>query len=127
MAGPTRKKADGALLMALACGATVESAARKAGLGERTAYRRLADPAFQEQLASLRFETVQRTAAMLCAASLEAVKTLVSLQEPSVPAAVRLGAARSILELGAKLREIVELEQRLTAVERKMNQPNPEG
>jgi hypothetical protein len=113
--------------MALACGATVENAARKAGIGERTAYRRLADPAFQEQLASLRFETVQRTAAMLSAASLEAVKTLVTLQEPSVPAAVRLGAARSILELGSKLREMVELEQRLNAVERRMSQPSPEG
>jgi hypothetical protein len=113
--------------MALACGATVESAARKAGMGERTAYRRLSDPAFQEQLASLRFETVQRTAAMLSAASLEAVKTLVSLQESSVPAAVRLGAARSILELGSKMREMVELEQRLAGVERRLSQPSTEG
>jgi hypothetical protein len=123
MAGASRKKADGALLMALACGATVESAARKTGLGERTVYRRLADPAFQEQLASLRFETVQRSAAMLSAASLEAVKTLVSLQEASVPAPVRLGAARSILEFGSKLRETVELEQRLTALEQRISRP----
>jgi hypothetical protein len=34
-----------ALVRALACGATVEHAARQAGLGERTAYRRLRDPA----------------------------------------------------------------------------------
>jgi ribosomal protein S9 len=64
---------------------------------------------------------------MLSAASLEAVKTLVSLQEPSVPAAVRLGAARSILELGSKLREMVELEQRLLVVERRISQPNHDG
>ena len=123
MAGASRKKADGALLMALACGATVESAARKTGLGERTVYRRLADPAFQEQLANLRFETVQRSAAMLSAASLEAVKTLVALQDASVPPPVRLGAARSILEFGSKLREMVELEQRLTALEQRLSRP----
>jgi len=42
-----RKEADEALLQALACGATVETAAQRAGIGERTAYRRLADPEFQ--------------------------------------------------------------------------------
>jgi hypothetical protein len=47
----TRKiAADKALLTALACGATVEQAARKAGLGERTVYRRLDDPEFLQRL-----------------------------------------------------------------------------
>jgi len=36
-----RKNADQLLLMALACGATVEAAARSAGISQATVYRRL--------------------------------------------------------------------------------------
>ena len=117
-----KKKIDAALVAALAWGATIESAAQKANVSERTVYRRLTDPAFQERLTNLRSETLQRAAAILTAASLEAVKTLVALQNPSVPAAVRLGAARSILEFGAKLRESAELERRIAALEQRHSQ-----
>ena len=40
-----------------------------------------------------------------------------SLQKDSVPHAVRLGAARAVLELGIKVREMVELEARIAALE----------
>ena len=122
MAGAGKKKIDAALIAALAWGATIESAAQKANVSERTVYRRLTDPAFQERLTNLRSETLQRAAAILTAASLEVVKTLVALQNPSVPAAVRLGAARSILEFGAKLRESAELERRIAALEQRHSQ-----
>jgi hypothetical protein len=59
---------------------------------------------------------------MLTAAALEAVKTLLVLQQASVPAAVRLGSARAILELGAKLREVADLEARLAALEQQARQ-----
>ena len=39
MPGPSRRKAEAALLMALACGGTVERAAQQVGLSERTVYR----------------------------------------------------------------------------------------
>jgi hypothetical protein len=39
------------------------------------------------------------------------------LQHETRPAAVRLGAARAVLELGAKLREAAEFETRLAALE----------
>jgi hypothetical protein len=122
VAGAGKKKIDAALIAALAWGATIESAAQKANVSERTVYRRLTDPAFQERLTNLRSETLQRAAAILTAASLEVVKTLVALQNPSVPAAVRLGAARSILEFGAKLRESAELERRIAALEQRHSQ-----
>jgi hypothetical protein len=97
----------------------VESAARQAGVSESTAYRRLADPDFRGQLQHLRTDMVQRTAGMLTAAAGEAVKTLLSLQQASIPAAVRLGAARAVLELGMKLREVADLEERLAALEQR--------
>src|SRR5262245_26705802 len=103
MGRPRRKEADRALLQALACGGTVETASRKAGIGERTAYRRLADPEFQARLAQAKAEMVQRTAAMLTAAGMGSVKVLIDVQtDVSVSAGVRRRASRDILELGIR-------------------------
>lgn len=110
-----------ALLIALACGATVEAAAAKAGLHKRTVYRRLDDPDFRQQLQEFRANMVERASAMLSAAAMEAVKTLLTLMERSVPHATRLGAARAVLEIGVKLRDLIEVEQRLTALEQSIN------
>jgi hypothetical protein len=51
---------------------------------------------------------------------MEAIKTLVALQNNTTPPAVRLGAARAILELGTKLREASEWEARLSTLEQRM-------
>jgi hypothetical protein len=112
-----RKNTDEALLLALACGASVENAARTAGLSARTAQRRLAEPAFRKRLQDLRTDMAQRTGGMLTAAGMEAVKTLISLQDGSIAAPVRLGAARTVLEFGIKLRENNELAERIAALE----------
>ena len=121
MARPVRKAADRVLLQASACGATVENAARKAGVGERTVYRRLADAGFRRQLQELRTEMMQRTAAMLTGAGMGSVKVLVDLQtDVAMPPGVRRRSARDVLELGLKFREAAELEQRLAAVEARL-------
>ena len=117
MADGQRKKAEDALLLALACGATVEAAGRQCGLSERTIYRRLREPDFRQRLQDLRADMVQRTAGTLTAAATEAVRTLLDLQKPAAPPPVRLGAAKAILEIGMKVREVAELEQRLQALE----------
>jgi hypothetical protein len=115
-----KKIADDAFLTAIGCGATIENAAAKAGICRTTAHRRLKDPEFQRRLAEFRAETVKRSADMLTAASLEAIKTLLDLQGASTPAAVRLGAARSIIELGTRLRESADMAERLTALEEQL-------
>ena len=114
-----------ALLVALACGSTVEAAAAKAGLHKRTVYRRLDDPDFRQQLEEFRANMVQRAGYMLTAASMEAVKCLLSLMERSTPHATRLGASRAILEIGVKMRELVEVERRLTALEQGVTTTQP--
>jgi hypothetical protein len=116
MARP-KKGNDDRLLMLLACGATVDAAARSLGLSERTLYRRLRDPAFCQRLQQARADLVQRTAGMLTAAGAESVRTLVALQKEANPAATRLGAARAVIQLGMKVREVAELEQRIAALE----------
>ncbi|AWM36965.1 hypothetical protein GobsT_51550 [Gemmata obscuriglobus] len=115
--GDRVKKNDDKLLLALACGATVEAAAKQCELTDRTVYRRLNDPAFKSRLAELRGDMVRRCAGMLTAAAGEAVRTLLSLQGSSTPPATRLGAARAILELGLKVREVAELEVRMSELE----------
>lgn len=120
-----RRLVDEGALLALACGATVESAARQAGLSSATIHRRLRDPKFRARLQTLRDEMVQRTAGMLTAAASEAVKTLLSLQAASTPATIRLGAARAILEIGIKIREVAELTERVAALEAQLTTTNP--
>ena len=115
-----RRNADESLLMALACGATVDNAARQAGISKRTAYRRLADPAFGRRLQQMRGDMVSRTAGTLTAAAGEAVRTLLELMKNPTSSAVRLGAARAVLEIGMKLREMADLEARLAALEQRI-------
>jgi hypothetical protein len=126
MARPIRKAVDRALLQALACGATVENAARKAGVCERTVYRRLEDPAFCRRVQELRTEMMQRTAGMLTGAGMGSVKVLVDLQsDVAMPGGVRRRSARDILELSLRFREAAELEQRLAAVEARLASAAP--
>src|SRR5262245_45187324 len=117
MAERPRKKNEDALLLALACGATVEAAARQCDLTERTIYRRLKEPEFRAKLQDLRTDMVRRAAGMLTAAASQSVGTLLALQKASVPAPVRLGPAKAVLELGIKVRELVDLETRIAALE----------
>jgi hypothetical protein len=111
-----RKNADGALMLALARGDTMPVAAAAAGVSERTAYRRAADAAFRRRVAEMRAEMVARALGKLADSAADAVETLRGLlTAPS--GTVRLGAARAILELGNRMRESVELEQRIAALE----------
>ena len=120
MAHRGRKNADEALLQALACGATVETAAAKAGVSRRTATRRLADPEFQARLRAFRSDLVQRTAGALTAAGQEFVRALFELLKDS-SSSVRLGAIRCGLEYGARLRESGDLEERVAALEQRVS------
>jgi transposase-like protein len=122
-----RRNVDPVLIMALACGATVEAAAQKAGVSPATVYRRQHEPEFQTLLRAARSGMVERTAASLTALGLEAVRALAELLKPSTPAPVRLGAVRITLESGLKIREIADLEQRLTALEELMQTQQATG
>lgn len=123
MIKPSRSRhiaSDETLLMALACGSTIDAAAHKSGLSKRTVYRRLDDSAFRKKLQSYRNDMVTRATGMLTAGSMEAVKTLLSLLGTGNAAVARLGAARSILEIGLKLRQATELEERMTVIEERL-------
>ena len=76
---PPRKKAEDALLLALACGATVENASRQCGLSERTIYRRLKDTAFRRRVEDERSLMLVRSVQRLSAIGRTAVEKLAEL------------------------------------------------
>jgi hypothetical protein len=80
-------------------------------------YRRLADPAFHAQVSDARADMVRREAGMFTAAGMASIKTFTTLQESATSEAVRLAAARAVIELGCKLRENAGLMDRLAALE----------
>ena len=118
MAEIGRRKGDDALLLALAAGKTVRDAAVAAGVGERTATRRWSDPTFRRRVAELRGEMVGRALGRMADGMAEAADVLRKLLAAESES-VRLGACRTMLELGVKLRDSVELEERFTELERR--------
>ena len=116
MAENGRRKRDDALVLALACGQTIRDAARAADIGERTATRRMSDPAFRQRVEKLRSDMVCRALGKMADGMADAADKLRQLLAAKSEA-VQLGACRALLELGVKLRESVELEQRLIALE----------
>ena len=114
------RKGDAALVLALAGGHTVRDAARLAGVGERTASRRVADATFRRWVVNLRSDMVARGAGHLADGMAEAAATMRSLLK-SPTETVRLAAARAVLELGNRLHEAAELEARVRELEAQMD------
>jgi hypothetical protein len=111
-----------AAAIALASGCTVPAAARESGAGERTIKTWLASlPAFRRRIDELRAEMTRRSLGRLIGSMTSAADTLAFLARKAKAETVRLGAARAVLELAVKLRESVELEARIAALE--PNQP----
>lgn len=107
---------DDAMVLALATGATINEAAERAGCSPRTVSRRLADRAFARQVSTIRGQLFAVAVGWLCHNASKAADKLVSLLE-SEQDHVAYAAAKSILELGTKLREAGELEERMAALE----------
>jgi AcrR family transcriptional regulator len=103
--------------LAIASGTSLREAARTAGISESTAYRRLKDRAFRRRVSEIRTSFLNEAVGRLSEAANEAVSTLKALLVSGTDS-VRLSAAKTILELGPRLREQAELEERITALER---------
>jgi hypothetical protein len=81
----------------------------------------LKDDVFLARVQELRSKVFQRAVALLCGASGRAAKTLGKLLQ-SKDERVQLGAAKAILEAAPRLREAVELEIRLQALEQRLTE-----
>lgn len=116
MAVRGRKSADDALVLALAAGATMADAAEQAGVSERTAFRRMQDALFRQQVVITRTRFYEQAVGLLADSLTDAVRTLRALLEADSES-TRLGAARTILDAGPRLRESEELAERIAALE----------
>ena len=91
-------KSDDQLFKALVHGSHVASAAEVAGVSQRTAYRRLADPGFRGRLEEARQGLRETILAKLADAGEAAVSTLWELMETAEDESVRLRAAKTVLD-----------------------------
>ena len=89
---------DDQLFQALVSGCHIENAAAVAGISVRTAYRRLADPAFKQQLQEARQCLRESILAKLSDAGHDAVGTLWELMQSADDEGVRLRAAKAVLD-----------------------------
>lgn len=116
MAGNGRVRGEPALIAALAAGRSMPQAAREAGCSERTVARRLADPGFRAKVNEARGQALASALGRLASSGVAAAEALTGLLADE-NAGVRLRAAVATLELAAKMRESVELEERLARLE----------
>ena len=89
---------DDQLFQALVSGCHIENAAAVAGISVRTAYRRLADPVFKQQLQEARQSLRESILAKLSDAGHDAVGTLWELMQNADDEGVRLRAAKAVLD-----------------------------
>ena len=107
-----------AAAVALASGATLEAAAKSSGAGLSTLKVWLSTvPALPARVAQLRGELTGRAVGLLSCAMADAAMRLRHLCNESESEAVQLKAATSLLDHGLRVRESVEIEARLTALE----------
>jgi hypothetical protein len=107
-----------AAALSLAAGGTQEQASKQSGAGTRTIKTWLATlPTFKSRIQELRAEMTSRALGRLVENMVSAADTLGYLCRKSKSETVRLNAARAVLEMSTKLRESVELEQRISELE----------
>ena len=117
MPGGTKKAADAALIAHLAAGVSPAGAAKLAGVSEATAYRWLANPAFRRRVEKARSDFWDRALGVMSKGASESAIVLRKLLR-SDDGRIKLQAAKVLREQGMKVRERVELEQRLDELEK---------
>ncbi len=100
---------------------TIEKAAAKVGVGERTLHTWLSESAFADAYRTARREAVSQAIARLQQVSTHAVTVLVNVMASTeTPAATRVAAARTVLETAIKAVELEDLAARLDILEQRM-------
>ena len=114
--GVRRVVDDELLAQARAAGLTIKDAAAHAGMAERTARRRLAEPDLVARVDELQAERRAEDLARLEGLRPKAVTRLDELLDSESPS-VQLGAIRAVLSVGPQLRDHTETESRVRALE----------
>jgi hypothetical protein len=116
MATETKSAQVETLVTMIASGATVQNAARRAGISRTTAWRRLNDPEVVQRIGRARDEVLAQTVNRSAANAFEAFDVLRELLHDQ-RASIRLGAAKVLVEVALKYRVTLDTEARLAALE----------
>jgi hypothetical protein len=104
---------------------SVAEAAKKANVGQRTLFRWLADTAFKRQLAIAEGELVAVATRRLLQYQDSAITVITSIMaDKTKPATVRLRASMAIVDYSLKMRELLNIEERLAALEELLAKQN---
>lgn len=124
-----RAERDSRMAAALIAGSTHEEAARRGGVSTRTLRRRLNDPAFRSMLNRARRDVLGEVANRLAAESVRSVEALASIRDDAEAGpSARVSAAREILSRYLIVVDVVDLADRLEAVEAALDaRPGPVG
>ena len=114
--GGKRPQREDAALAALLSEPTIEAAATKAGIGESTLLRWMAEPAFKTRLRAARRSVVEGAIGRLQQATTQAVDALTRNLTCGTPS-VEVGAAKGVLAQAIKAVELVDLAERIEALE----------
>lgn len=119
----SRKKEEA--ITALLQEGTIRQAAEKIGVAESTLFRWLAEEDFQRVYREAKRRLVDSAITRLQKISGEAVKALQAVMNDSEnPPSSRVMAARTVLEMAVKAVEIEDLETRVKAIEKMMENRN---
>jgi hypothetical protein len=100
---------------------TIEKAARAAGVSKATMFRWLAEDDFSKALREASSSLLEGAVATLQAGSSEAVEALRGvLADKLATDAAKVSAARTILDMALRCREMFEVEQRLAELEQRI-------
>ena len=110
-------KSEKMLLAVLTC-PTFTEAAKTAGVSIQSLYRAMAEEDFKAAYAQARKDAVTQAIGSLQQAAGKATETLLSImQAEDAPTSSRLSAARSVLEYAFKGAELLDMEERIAALE----------
>ncbi|MEW5983456.1 MAG: hypothetical protein AB1806_13970 [Acidobacteriota bacterium] len=103
---------------------SLAEAAKRAGIGEKTLKEWLArDPEFQADLAEARRTAFEAGMGRVQALVSKSVETLDGLLDPSEPPGVRLGAARTLVEIGLHQQDAEIIQRRMAEIEASLQRP----
>jgi hypothetical protein len=105
------------ILVALATGATIREAAHTAGVCERTVSRRLEKSGFRNRVSELRAALVAGAGGKLASGMGKAADTLKALLDSQADQ-VRYKASVKLIELGLKVVDMIDLQNRIEELER---------
>ncbi|HYE72909.1 MAG TPA: phBC6A51 family helix-turn-helix protein, partial [Blastocatellia bacterium] len=106
---------------------TIRDAAKESGISETTVWRWLNEAEFQAAYRAARNSLLETTLTRLQGACGEAVTVLNEvMQDQTAPTSSRVTAAVKVLELTLKVRQELEIEERLKALEERLHPPQPE-